>query len=205
MQSLKDLITMRELSALYHIINNGEFVFREVMDSLSMSQHRFAIPLNGRIRTTLMHIQCELEHGSPDFPFAYEELHLGFGQTIPQLSTDRLILHIAQSRAFDALPSPSKYKIRNSYNNSPLQRQLMLTSNPRAEYFEPYYGLVVFGPEKNPFSVIQLPGPGFHEIIDYMHIPEVIIEETSFTKDLERKRSVFKERILTAIQKGEIS
>lgn len=196
--------TVPQLRMLASIVQVGNAVYNELMENdKSVFSHRYFSGTKSRIRTKLVHVQCQIESKSSEFPFQFRERTFAYDDTIPELRTDNCILHFAKSKSPDSLPYPSGYKKELSQNNMMIRKQLVLDFDdmPKTKE-EPFYGLVVFGGKKeNPFIVIQFPEPGFTRIAKKIIIPQIISGGLEEKEDFRRKKAVLKEEYLVQLNK----
>lgn len=202
----RNVLNTQQLSVLSSMIQVGDAAYRDLMEDQNvLFAHPYFKDIRGRIRTKLVQIQCELESHDPAFPFELYQRSFDFGHIIPELHTDRVILHIARSSSADSLPYSSSYKLALSYNNSRIQRQLMFAPAYAPPYADaPLYGLVVFGGRECTFSVVQFPEPGFAGIAETILIPQISrFASSSDDETFERKKAVLKKEFL-AHEDGEV-
>lgn len=194
-----NVITKEELKALASIVQVGSVAYRELLKSEnSLFTHPYFSGLKGRIWTSLVQMECEIESHESQFPFEFHQREFAYNQCIPELRTDNVILHIARSQSPEVLPYDARYKIELSNNNSILCRQLTFCSKEPQVYQEaPFYGLVVFGGYKTLFSTIQFPEPGFSGIADAIPVPLMDSETTKET--FERKKATLKQKLSAQI------
>lgn len=198
-----DLLSPLQLSALSSIVQIGNATFEDLRKANEdIIQHPYMKNIRGRIKTNLVQMQAEIEHTDPQFPFRFNSRPLQFGQIIPELSTEKVILHLAHSNAPDALPSAAKYKYELSYNNHKIQRQLMIenyTSPPAM--FAPIYGILVFGYDDSGNAVIQFPEPGYTGIADVIPVPKMVLVNSAVEKSrFERRKANLKAEYLRRIK-----
>ena len=201
----QNLLNARELMSLSSIVQIGDAVYRELMESQhSIFRHPFFTDTRGRIRTKLVQIQCELESHDPKFPFQFYQREFRYKQFIPELRTRSLILHIGRSFAPNILPYASKYKKALSFNNEALCRQLTWDFEQTPPYSpEPFYGILVFGGRAETFSVIQFPEPGYKGIAETINIPNLsIISQPTENRTFERKKAALKQEFLVQNENG---
>lgn len=194
-----DLLSPRQLSALSSIVQIGNATFEDLRKANEdIIQHPYMKNNSGRIKTTLVQIQAELERNDPSFPFRFNNRKLRFGQVVPELSTEKVVLHLARSSAPNILPSGAKYKYALSYNNDRIRRQLMIAnySIPPAKY-APLYGILVFGYDDSDDAVIQFPEPGYSDIAEIIRIPKVVLVNNAMDdKKIERRKTSLKTEFL---------
>ena len=196
---VEGLFSSKQLAALYSIVQVGDATYRELMESeRRMFGHPYLTGERGRIRTRLVQMQCELESHEPNFPFEFAQREFVYGQVIPELHTNGVIIHIARSPAPNQLPYGADYRVELSYNNNPLQRQIVIDPTLEPPYSDvPFYGILVFGGQEKTFSIIQFPEPGFTSIADTVvvsaeHQKPAIDSDKSF----ERKKAKLKKEFL---------
>lgn len=198
---LKSFFTARELQTLSSIVNVGDAAYRDLMESQRpMFGHPYLSDTRGRIRTKFVQMQCEIESHDPKFPFAFSQRQFQYNQLIPELRNKNVILHIARSKDPDTLPYASKYKVALSDNNDALQRQMVIAPELTPPYRdEPFYALLVFGEQnKQTFSVIQFPEPGYQSIAEALPLPLVFpLADSEATETFERKKAVLKKEFLS--------
>ncbi len=198
---LKNVFTTQELQTLSSIVNVGDAAYRELMESQRpMFGHPYLSDTRGRIRTKFIQMQCEIESHDPKFPFTFFERHFQYNHIIPELRNKNVILHIARSKDPGILPYASKYKVSLSNNNNTLQRQLVIAPELAPPYCnEPFYALLVFGESnKQTFSVIQFPEPGYQSIAESLPLPLLFpLADTNATETFERKKAVLKKEFLS--------
>lgn len=195
----KEAISNRELSILSSIVQVGDSAYKELMENQeSMFSHPFLYDVRGRIRTKLVQMQCEIESHDSGFPFYFAQRKFSYRHIIPELRTNNIIIHIARSDSPTSLSYKSKYKEDLSYNNEPLCRQLGMFPDEVPPYKpDPFYGLLTFGGNRQTFSVIQFPSPGYKYIVESIVVPQIIITETSEdTEIFERKKAKLKKEFL---------
>ncbi len=201
-----NIFTPRELLALASIVQVGDEIYRELMETQRpMFGHPYFIDVKGRLRTKLVQMQCEIESHDPKFPFKFGQREFQYNQVIPELSNKRAIIHIARSLSPDMLPYASKYKVNLSNNNCVLQRQMVIDFNKTSAYNEePYYAILAFGGRNHTFSVIQFPEPGYIGIAELVALPEIsLVNESESAKVFERKKAVLKKEFLAhGIEEG---
>lgn len=205
---LEAALTPKQLSTLASIVYVGNAAYRDLMETQRpMFGHRYFRETRGRIRTKLVQMQCEIESHDTDFPFEFHEQKFLYGDCGPELHSKNVILHIARSSSPEKLPSKARYKIELSNNNAPLHRQMVMDTDLQPPYgLAPLYGLLVFGGFEKTFSVIQFPAPGYHDILETIVIPHIILsEESKDTELFERKKAVLKEEFLAHGSKEAIS
>lgn len=208
MDKQNQLLTQNQLAALSSIVEIGSALFYDLVESKHpIFGHSFCSDIRNRLHTKLVQIQCELESHESGFPFDYHQRQFAFGQFIPELRSDNIVLHIARSSSPNILPSASRYKVELSFCNSQLHRQLYFDfGKPELIKETPIYGLLVFGGQDEHFSVIQLPEPGYTGIIDIIAVPKFKIH--GIYEDPEtfaRKKAVLKREVLSQIsQEGVI-
>ncbi len=192
---LETLLNHRQTALLSSVVQIGNETYNELMDTQKDKfAHQYFSDINGRIRTKLIQMQCEIESRSPDFPFHFYQRKFKFNQYIPELHTDKLIINIARTSKPHILPNSSKYKIELSNNNSILNRQLMFDEfNTNNCIDVPFYAILAFGGIKEPFSVLQFPEPGFSGIATSITIPQFFsVEGSEEIEVFERKKAVLK-------------
>ena len=190
------LLDNRQIEMLSAIVQTGRSVASELLEN-PVYDHSFLGPMRGRLYTTCVQMQCELESQTPGFPFRYSETKFPFNQTIPQLATEGLIIHLGRSAHPDELPCKAKYKTRLSYNNQPLLRQMTFDFERNPPYVDSkFYGLLAFGGKEDPFAVLQFPEPGYGGIAEIITIPESCRPEKYDEHVFERKKAVLKESVL---------
>ena len=195
----QEVLTARQLSSLSSIVQIGLSAYEDLKNSnQGIVLHPFMKNNSGRIKTTLVQIQAELERNDPSFPFRFNSRRLCFGQVVPELSTEKVILHLARSSAPNVLPSAAKYKYELSYNNDRIRRQLMIGNytTPPAK-FAPLYGILVFGYDESGDAVIQFPEPGYSDIAEIIRIPKVVLVNNAMDdKKVERRKASLKTEYL---------
>lgn len=204
----KDIFTSRELRTLASIVQVGDATYRELMETQSpMFGHPYFADTKGRLRTKLVQIQCEIESHDPQFPFEFVQREFQYKQMIPELRNKNVILHIARSESPEELPYASRYKVKLSNNNHPLQRQMVIDPDKTPPFGdEPYYAILTFGGRKQTFSVIQFPEPGYTGIAESFLLPQISLGiESESTKVFERKKAVLKKEFLAHGIEEEIS
>lgn len=71
---------------------------------------------------------------------------------------------------------------------------------------EPYYAILAFGGQRQTFSVIQFPEPGYTGIAECLLLPQIsLTSESENTKVFERKKAVLKKEFLAHGAEEEIS
>lgn len=199
----ENIFTSNELSVLSSIVQVGDATYRELIDSQhTMFTHPYFSDLRGRMRTKLVQMQCEIESHSLKFPFKFTQRQFQYKQVIPELTNENVILHIARSPSPDVLSYKSKYKTMLSNNNHSLQRQLIIDTDRLPPYnYEPYYGILTFGGNKQLFSVIQFPEPGYNGIAKCISLPNAILNiEPDNKTTFERKKAVLKKEFLSSVE-----
>ena len=194
-----DIFTSQELLALSSIVQVGDAIYRELMETQQpMFGHPYFTGIRGRIRTKLVQMQCEIESHDPKFPFEFVQREFQYKHLIPELRNKNAILHIARSASPEMLSYASKYKIKLSNNNHALQRQMVIDLNQTPPYGnEPYYGILTFGGRDHTFAVIQFPEPGYGGIAEQLFLPRVSPNEASESAHaFERKKAVLKKEFL---------
>lgn len=204
----KDIFTPRELLTLSSIVQVGDATYRELMETQRpMFGHPYFADTKGRLRTKLVQMQCEIESHDPKLPFEFFQRKFQYKQLIPELRNKNVILHIARTSSPDLLPYHSKYKVNLSNNNHALQRQMVIDSEKTPPYGdEPYYAILAFGGQRQTFSVIQFPEPGYTGIAECLLLPQIsLTSESENTKVFERKKAVLKKEFLAHGAEEEIS
>lgn len=200
MQNLfTDMFTSRELLALSSIVQVGDATYRELMETQQpMFGHPYFSSIRGRIRTTLVQMQCEIESHDPKFPFEFVQREFQYKHIIPELRSKNVILHIGRSKSPETLSHTSNYKINLSHNNHALYRQMIIDPDRTPPYGnEPYYGILTFGGRDQTFAVIQFPEPGYGGIAELLNLPQVFLAEASESAHVfERKKAALKKEFL---------
>ncbi len=195
-----DLLTRQEMIALASIVQVGDATYFDLIEAENpIFTHKYFTDIRGRLRTKLVQMQCEIEHYDAKFPFDFFEREFCYGQKVPELRNKYLIIHIAQSRSPNSLPSKADYKHDLTYNNDPLFSQMKLDFLGEQKFIqEPYYAILTFGGRKGKtFCRLQFPEPGYKAIADYIDIPMLsLVEEKEETKKFERKKAVLREEFL---------
>lgn len=197
--TFKGILTPNQLMALTSIVQVGDAAYRELMEEHHpIFGHPFLGDIKGRIRTKLVQMQCEIESHDPKFPFEFIQRTFSYKHCIPELRSKNLILHVARSDAPDQLPYAAKYKVKLSYNNHPIQRQMMIDLAEKPPYGEaPFYAMLTFGGRDETFSVVQFPEPGYTGIAEVFPLPQLILSsESENTKVFERKKVTLKQELL---------
>jgi hypothetical protein len=177
----------------------GDATYRELMETQQpMFGHPYFTSIRGRIRTTLVQMECEIESHDPTFPFEFVQREFRYKHLIPELRNKNTILHIARSASPEALSYASKYKIQLSHNNHVLQRQMVIDLEQTPPYGdEPYYGILTFGGRNQTFAVIQFPEPGYGGIAEQLLLPQFSPAEASENAHtFERKKAALKKEFL---------
>lgn len=199
-----DVLSQSELLTLASIVQVGNIAYQELMETeRPMFSHPYLWDMRGRLRTKLVQMQCEIESHDPEFPFEFAQRNFEFSHIIPELRTNNVILHIGRSASPNQLPYSSGYKVKLSYNNNPLQRQMIIDLENLPPYREePFYALLTFGGNHNQaFSVIQFPEPGYIGIAEQIFIPKLNFTGQS-EKVFERKKAVLKEEFLSHVEEA---
>lgn len=195
-----ELLTQQEKIALASIVRVGDATYFDLMEAESpMFAHQYLTDVKGRIRTKLVQMQCEIEHYDDKFPFDFFEREFCYGHKVPELRNKHMVIHIAQSRSPNSLPSKAEYKHDLTYNNDQLCRQMRFDFLGEQKYVqEPFYGILVFGGRQGKtFCRLQFPEPGYKAVADYIDIPMIsLVEEKEETKKFERKKAVLREEFL---------
>ena len=205
MDSYDTVFSAKELRTLASIIQVGDATYRELEAEKSpLFSHQYFGDVKNRIRTKLVQIQAEIESREPRFPFLFAQRTFPFNHVIPELRTDKVLIHIAQVGAPDELPSYSEYKLELSNKNELMRRQLILSEFENSMLAnDSLYGLLVFGGREKTFAAVQNPEPGYTRIANIITIPQVIEEREDF-KSFERKKAALKQEFW-AQHKEEIS
>lgn len=205
---VKELFSSKQLATLYSVVQIGDATYRELMESeRRMFRHPYLASERGRIRTKLVQMQCELESHEASFPFEFVQREFDYGHVIPELHTNGVIIHIARSLAPDKLPYESAHRLDLSYNNNPLQRQMVIDPMLEPPYSDvPFYGILVFGGQEETFSVIQFPEPGYTSIADTV-VVSMEHQKPSIDSDkaFERKKAKLKKEFLDHGAEEEVS
>lgn len=199
--SVQDYFTSYQLSTINSIIHVGLDAYRELVESHpERFEHKYFSRTRNSIKTKFVQMQCEIESHDPKFPFVFTQREFPFGQVIPELHTDNVILHFARMITPDSLPYAARYRVSLSGNNKPIQRQLILDTNNLTEYkLEPFYGIIVFDDKDSSSSIIQFPEPGYTSIADSVIIPQITIASSDENSmNFERKKAVLKNKFLTS-------
>lgn len=206
--NFKTILNNHQLQTLASIIQVGDAAYWEMVNiQQPVLEHRYFTDIRGRLRTKLVQLQCEIESKEPGFPFEFIQRELAYRQIVPELHTKDLILHIGRSSSPDKLPCESEYKRQMSERNHLVRRQMVIDTALYPPYGEiPFYGLLVFGGEKEVFSVIQFPEPGYKGIAESIDVPKMDMEYTNKeVKTLERKKAKLKEEFANRNPKEKIS
>ena len=188
---------MYQLQTLASIVQVGEEACKELLAAEHpMFNHRYLRDMRGRLRTKLVQMQCEIESHDPKFPFEFYHRDFMFYHSVPELRTKQVIMHLGRSKNPETLPYESRYKVQLSFNNHPIQRQLVINPGNNPPYSDgPFYAILTFGGRNQPFSVIQFPEPGYAGIAETISLPPMV-EESEKKKTVERKKAVLKEEFL---------
>lgn len=206
--SSSSILSSSEQSWLSSIVCVGNSTFQDfIRDNSNVFSHSYISELRGRFWTKIVQMECEIESHMPGFPFQFCQQRFSHGQTIPELRTDKVTIHVARSSAPDILPSSANYKIEKSWCNHPIKRQLILDFDAPQEYStEPLYGILVFGGRTNHFAVVQFPEPGYNGIAETIMLPQIIEgKESDVVDNFERKKAVLKQEFIDHIQEVGIS
>lgn len=201
------VFSVNQLKTLSAIVHVSEAVYRDfIVSNELLLTHQYLRCECGRIRTKLFQMQSEIESHNPGFPFQFGEINFAYKHTIPELRTDKVILHLARSTSPNRLSNRARYKVDLSENNQAICRQLSFNFDNIGHYEEcPLYALLVIGGYDTPFSVIQFPEPGYKDIAKIIPVPQYI---SSFSAEsgveIERKKAVLRKEFLTSSTEGNI-
>ena len=192
---IDNLLTLDQLHMLSNIVQIGESCYRDMIKDHSLLDHFYCDDLRRRARTKFVQLQYELESHDPAFPFELVQRSFQFDQKIPELHTERLILHIGRSTSPEKLPNRAKYKTDLSDRNSLIARQRMLNFYAQPVVKDtPFYGILTFGGNDKTFANVLFPSPGYKEIADRIPVPLIVVDSSSNAgQSFERKKAVLKD------------
>lgn len=205
-ENLHSMCNSKQLRTITSIVQIGDSVYNELTSKNTyIFDHKYMLGEKKRMYTKLVHMQCEMESKSPDFPFEFRERNLPFGQKIPELYMDNCIMHFAPSQSTDILPSYAEYKKELSERNRAIRRQLIFNELEDKRVIvknEAYYSLIAFGKKNgNLFIALQFPEPEYTGIAHSFIIPQLILSGDGDHENFKRKQAELKEKYLFEMKK----
>ena len=205
---IEDALKMEDLLYVYNIINLGEAVYQDILGMQeSTFSSRYFKGVLPRIRTATICTQFEPNFLSKDFPFNSTSVEVNaFKYTIPELSNDKAIIHIARVQHSYELPSVAKYKVQKAALNNFKQKQMIYTNDevPKIDN-EKYYALITYGGrQKIEFINLIIPDMNYKNIVGYRDLTNLNAvyknKEVDTEENMIKRRMRLKEEVLKKIQ-----
>lgn len=205
---IEDALRMEDLLYVYNVINLGEAVYQDILrmqeSTFSSKYFKGVLP---RIRTAAICTQFEAKFLSKDFPFKSASVEVNaFKYMVPELSNNKVIMHIARVQHSYELPLAAKYKVKKAELNNFKQKQMFYTDLkiPKSDN-ERYYALITYGGKRKiEFINLIIPDMNYKNIEGYRDLTNLSAVSKNKKVDTEenmiKRRMRLKEEVLKKIQ-----